>query len=898
MDKRQFNQQVKSLFDLCLDVTGVEAQQKIMQSSEYSDDVKVRVRSLLKHQNNDGSLLEQSIIETAKHGLNSYSVQTGDIIEQYLLINPIGEGGQGEVWLAQRNDGEFNHNVAIKFIKISHNEKELQRFQSERELLASLQHGNIAGLIGGGRLNDRLYMIMEWVDGVPLIQYLEKKSLSLPQTLKLFLQICQAVSFAHSKGIIHRDIKPSNILVDKQGAIKLLDFGIAKTVDAEVTQNQSATMMTLAYSSPEQIKGQTISTATDIYALGLILYELLTNHRAQNHTAESAAEYVRIISDITPVKPSLAKPEPGHSFPIKKLQGDLDNLVMMSIRKEPERRYKNVDAFIIDIENYLQKKPLLASGDSWTYKTSKLLKRNPLTSMLVIAVLAFLIGLPIIMYDASVKLKAETQKATEQAEIANATSDFITTLLKSATPLANKGEDLNMADVMKQAEQDLLAGSIKNPQVEVKLYRIFASIQHSLENNPKSIKHYQKAADISEQLGNYEGQLSSLGQKAVMYFFNNEVDNGNEAFRQADEVSKKVTNPVELAWHNLRKSTNEYKKGNYQLALDLAQNALDEMQARNNKNPEILGRIYNELAIATSEFDMEKSLPYRDKALKYAEIFHGKLHPIYLSRTSNKIYSLLKLDRYDEAEVLLVEAMELCEKLFTKDHPKYAFLLSHVTGLHLKQGEYDKAKKSRIQANALFKKFYGDISFNHVFGVTALGDIYEAQGKYIEAKKLYQRAIEIRTTLDANNLIRIVKPQKYLARLMVKTGDYKAALDLISYVIEVHDKHKKNNLYNYIIKAAAIIGDGDVRSQCQLGMKQLSGLLPELNTKPVSNWEPMLAEIWIAELAMKCKSITIAKKNIISGFEKSKKVYKQDSIGQKLIAKRVTNVLEKINTSL
>jgi serine/threonine-protein kinase len=891
MDKKVFNQHVKSLFDSCMDVTDAEAQRKIIQSSEFSDDVKIRVTNLLKHQDNDDSLIEQSIIETTKHGLNTYSVQAGDSIEHYQLINPIGEGGQGEVWLAQRNDGEFNHNVAIKFIKVSHNEKELQRFQSERELLASLQHANIAGLIGGGKLNDRLYMIMEWIDGIPLIEYLKQNTLTLSQTLKLFLQICQAVSFAHSKGIIHRDIKPSNILVDKQGTVKLLDFGIAKTINADVTQNQSATMMTLAYSSPEQIKGQTVSTATDVYALGLILYEMLTNHRAQNHTTESAAEYIRIISDITPVKPSMAEPEEKNRFPVKKLQGDLDNLVMMSIRKEPERRYKNVDAFINDIQNYLQKKPLLASGDSWSYKTSKLLKRNPLASMLTAAVLVFLIGLPIIMYDASIKLKAESQ-------IANATSEFITTVLKSATPLVNKGEDLNMADVMQQAEKDLLAGTVKNPKVEAKLYRIFASIQHSLENNPKSIEYYQKAADISKKLGDYEGQLSSLGQKAVMYFFNNDVENGNEAFRQADKVSKKVNNPVELAWHNLRKSTNEYTKGNYQLALDLAQNALDEMQSRNNNNPEILGRIYNELAIATSEFSNEKSLPYRDKAIEYAEIFHGKLHPIYLSRTGNKIYSLLKIDRYDEAEKLLAEAMPLAEKLFTKDHPKYAFLLAKVTELQFKQGEYEKAEETRKQANDLFIKFYGDVSFNHVFGVTVLGEIYEAQGKNIEAKKLYLRAIEIRTTLDANNLIRLAKPQKNLARLMVKTGDYKAALDLINHVIEVHEKYKKDNLYNHITKAAAIIGDGNDSSQCQLGMKQLAGLLPDLKTKPVTNWEPMLAEIWVAEIAMKCGNTAIAKNYILPGFEKSKQVYKQGSIGQKLIANRTNNVLEKIRTSL
>lgn len=889
MANKEFGQQVKALFDLCIDSTP-EQYQSIIDKSDFSEKVKTRVTSLLHHQLQDDSHLTKTIVDTAQLGLGVSSVKSGDVIEQYTLIKSIGEGGQGEVWLAHRNDGEFEHNIAIKFIKLSHNDKELKRFQNERELLASLQHHNISGLIGGGKHEDRLYMLMEWIDGTPLIEYLEQP-LSLKQTLNIYLQICKAVSFAHRKGVIHRDIKPSNILVTQDGVVKLLDFGIAKPFDADITKTQSQAMMTLAYSSPEQINGDLLTTATDIYALGLVLYELLTNHRAQQQTTDSAVEYIRMIADETPIIPSKVNEPELTKFSSNQLKGDLDNLVMMAIRKEPDRRYKTVDELINDIDNYLDSKPLKASGDSFTYKTSKLFKRNPLASMLTAIVLGFLIGLPIVMYQASLKLKFQSEKATQQAQIANATTEFITTVLKSATPLVNKGEDLNMADVMKQAEEELLSGSVKNPHVEYKLYRIFASIQHSLENNPKSIEHYQKAADISEQLGDYEGQLSSLGQKAVMYFFNNEVDNGNEAFRQADEVSKKVNNPVELAWHNLRKSTNEYTKGNYHFARDLAQNALDEMQARGNKNPEILGRIYNELAIATSEFNMEASLPYRDKALEYAEIFHGKLHPVYLGRMSNKLYSLIKLDRFEEAEILLAKAMDLCEKLVTKDHPKYAFLLSHKTGIHLKQGEYEKAELSRTQANVLFKKFYGEISFNNVFGVTALGDIYEAQGKYIEAKNLYQRAIEIRTTLDANNLIRIAKPQKYLARLMVKTGEYKGAIDLIDHVIKVHDQYKKDNLNNYLIKAAAIIAAGQDRSQCQLGMQTALDIIPQLEEMPEFNWERMLNELWIGELAHRCDNYELANEYLNLGLNKSKTVYKQGSIGQMLIEQRVKALL-------
>ncbi len=890
MNKKEFGKQVKVLFDQCLDMSP-DQQHEIIDGSQYNDTIKKRVHSLLNHQHNGDFHLTQSIVDTAKHGLGISSIKTGDVIEKYRLLSPIGEGGQGEVWLAQRDDGEFNHKVAIKFIKLTHNRKELQRFQTERELLASLQHANIAGLIGGGKFEDRLYMVMEWIDGVPLIEYLKHHTLNLIQTLKLFLQICQPVSYAHSQGIIHRDIKPSNILVTHDGVVKLLDFGIAKTLDADVTQAQSDAMMTLAYSSPEQINGRAVSTATDVYALGLILYELLTNHRAQNQTTESAAEYIRFISDVTPVKPSVVETEEKPKFSAKKIQGDLDNLVMMAIRKEPQRRYKNIDALITDVNHYLQSKPLLASGDSFRYKTSKLLKRNPIASLLTITVIGFLIALPIIMYKASLKLETQSQKATQQARIADATTDFMSTLLKSATPLANKGEDLNMLDVMRQAEQKLIVGSVKHPKVQVKLYRIFASIQHSLENNPKSIEHYQKAIDISEQIGDYEGQLSALGQQAVMYFFNNEVEKGNLAFEKADKVSKKVTDAEELAWHKLRKSTNEYKKGNYQLAMDLAQGALDDMADQKNDDPEILGRIYNELAIALSEFDMEKTLPLRDKAIKYAEIFHGKMHPVYVGRLGNKIYSLLKLDRFEEADKLLVQALQISEKLFTKDHPDYAYLLAKIAESHFKQGEYLQAKNIRIEANLLFEKFYGTVSFNHAFGLNVLAEIYATLGNHIEAKSLYQKTIQIRNELDKTNLIRIATVESNLARMLVKTGEYQQAHDLIEQVIKIYSQNNKDNLYNYITRAAAFIGNGDDIIQCQLGLKQLKNLAPILKVKSDTNWKRMLAEVWIGEIAMKCDDVDTSKTFLNAGLKKSKIIYKPNSLGQKLIEQRVKLLL-------
>ncbi len=447
-DNKPFNKQVKDLFDLCADAD-FQQQKSILANSAVSGKVKQMVTSLLNFQDDENSHLTGTIKKSIDLSLGEETLKAGAIIDQYKLVKPIGAGGQGEVWLAQRNDGEFTHQVAIKFIKISHNQKELSRFQTERELLASLRHANIAQLIGGGTYqNNRLYMILEWVDGLSIIDYARKDLTTIKDYLLCFSQLCEAVSFAHSNGIIHRDIKPSNIIVTTDGTVKLLDFGIAKSMETEVTNTKSEMMMTFAYSSPEQINGQPVSTATDIYALGLILYELLTCKQAQDHTTESPADMIRSITDITPALPSRVDPDTGLNFVPKQLQGDLDNLVMMAIRKEPVRRYATVKELVADIQNYLSSKPLVASGDSLSYKFIKLIKRNRAASVFATIVLGFLLALPIYMYQTNLEIK-------NQRDIAKETSDFLINILKGASPLGVNGKETKLSDVLAQGERQI-----------------------------------------------------------------------------------------------------------------------------------------------------------------------------------------------------------------------------------------------------------------------------------------------------------------------------------------------------------------------------------------------------------------------------------------------------------
>ena len=272
------SRQIRQLFDLCIDLPTKE-QVAFIQAADFPQTVKQKVLRLLKHQNSDLDISGQ-LLDAVKSGLRIEDLKKGDVLNEFELIKLIGRGGQGDVWLARRVDGQFEQQVAVKILKPIYQQREEQRFLAERSLLAQLSHPHIAQLISGGHYADkRHYMVLEWVDGSDLLAYAQQHSLALKKRLRLFMQVCEAVAYAHQNGIIHRDIKPSNVMVDKNGVVKLLDFGVAKSKDINITETQHDQMLTMAYASPEQLKGEKVSTVTDVYSLGLLLYELLTGQR-------------------------------------------------------------------------------------------------------------------------------------------------------------------------------------------------------------------------------------------------------------------------------------------------------------------------------------------------------------------------------------------------------------------------------------------------------------------------------------------------------------------------------------------------------------------------------------------------------------------------------------------
>ena len=306
----------------------------------------------------------------------------------YEIVREIGRGGRGEVFLARRADREFEKQVAVKLVRAGL-DTEARRFLQERQILARLEHPNVARLLDGGATPDgRPYLVMEYVDGVPITAYCAAHKLSAEECCRLFLAVCAAVEYAHRNLIVHRDIKPGNILVDEAGTPKLLDFGIAKLLESEGGETTAAARpLTPHYASPEQISGAAITTATDVYMLGEVLFELLTGRRAHRISSTAPGELERVIC-LTPVeRPSEARPEWR-----KKLAGDLDNIVLRALHKDPQRRYGSVEQLADDLRRYLEGRPVKARPDTLGYRFRKLVGRYPATAS-VAALLVISIGL-------------------------------------------------------------------------------------------------------------------------------------------------------------------------------------------------------------------------------------------------------------------------------------------------------------------------------------------------------------------------------------------------------------------------------------------------------------------------------------------------------------------------
>ena len=393
---------VEAVFEQALEISSQERSVLLRNSCGDDDDLRREVELLLDSHSRAGTFLDSSELFLSSDEFQENGDLGGQMIDHYRIIREIGRGGMGAVYLAERADAAYQKRVAIKLIKRGMDtDSVLRHFHNERQILANFDHPNIARLFDGGTTENGLpYFVMEYVEGVPIDEYCNRHDLPILERLKLFREVCAAVSYAHGHLVIHRDIKRSNILVTAQGLPKLLDFGIAKILQQGDGPEPLVTMtglrlMTPEYASPEQVRGEPVTTASDVYSLGVVLYELLTGSSPYRFTSRAPRDVERAITEQEPTRPSTAAPDSNRKSAIanrRSLRGDLDNIILMALRKEPERRYQSVEQFSEDIRRHLELRPVLARKDTVRYRATKFIRRNKAAVAAAALVLISLVG--------------------------------------------------------------------------------------------------------------------------------------------------------------------------------------------------------------------------------------------------------------------------------------------------------------------------------------------------------------------------------------------------------------------------------------------------------------------------------------------------------------------------
>lgn len=723
----------------------------------------------------------------------------------YELISQIGAGGMGTVWLARRTDDTFERWVAVKLIKRGMDTEEiLHRFRTERKVLAHLDHPNILQVFDGGATEDgRPYLVMELVQGTPIDAYCRSNKLDVPQRIELLRQACLAVHFAHQHLVVHRDLKPSNILVTDQGVLKLLDFGIAKvlhedavpfTIPATV---ESVRLLTPKYASPEQIRGEAVTTTTDVYSLGVILFELLTGAEPYELTTRSRSEYERAICGQEPRKPSTAASCGGASgaggaFAAgdvhrlrRVLSGDLDTIVLKALQKESNRRYASTQEFADDLQRYLANEPVRARRDSLGYRAGKFLRRNragvaAATSVLVVLLAASGWSTTQYLEARSARIVAEQERHT-----AREISTFVQQLLSSIDPQFALGRDTSvLREALDRAAQRLATERFSNPKVAAELHITIGNAYHNIGENATAEFHLRQGLMLQDGLPEGE-ELMKARTKIKLASLLHDMSHFAEAetlLRDALHVQQRALGRecVEAA-ETLRMLGSLLEQTDAGDAEACFREAL-EIQRRTvgAESADVARTLYS-----LAQFLRNRSRPgeaeqlHRD-ALAIHQKVCGPDHPNVIPMALGLGILLRTNGQFEAAEGQMLDAVRICRKNLSSDHPQLLNVQSNLAALYQDMGRHEDAEQMYRETLDMERRKHGPWHVN--VGTTAnnLGTLLYKMGRLQEAEVLIGEAMEAyRETLGANHYWVSVLLNT-LARISESLGDFEAADGYVS----------------------------------------------------------------------------------------------------------------------
>jgi eukaryotic-like serine/threonine-protein kinase len=507
--------QIEAIVDQALALPFEEQNKFIDQQCNDSLELKREVTRLLKSINNSEGWLENSDeikkdfeLSMRSDELESESSLIGEQVDRYRILEKIGRGGMGTVYLSERADDAYHSQAAIKILRRGLDTEDiLTRFRTERQILARLNHPNITHILDGGITSDGLpYFVMEYIKGKPITEYCNEKNLSLKVRLELFIQICDALQYAHKNLVIHRDLKPCNILVTDEGQVKLLDFGIAKVLADDFSDEtlpditrQDQIIFTPEYASPEQIQGNPISTASDIYTLCIVLYELLTGSRPYTLKGLNRSEMVEKLKTINLERPSkVIKKDPKSPLSHTGIKDEIDNIIFKGIRFNSQNRYESVEQLRNDIHNYLEDRPVLAKGDSRKYHFKKFIYRNRRgVSLAALSVLIMISGVLGTVWQAN-QTRLEAERALAATERVGAVKNFLINMITASNPWENPNNPQTARGLIDQGALAVEDGLSDQPELAAELYGVIGASYQGMREDLLAKEYLSRAMELME----------------------------------------------------------------------------------------------------------------------------------------------------------------------------------------------------------------------------------------------------------------------------------------------------------------------------------------------------------------------------------------------------------------
>ena len=764
--------EIEALFEELLDMPTIDCEKRLAKLRTRDRGLSDAVEKMLRAAEDEsfleagaGSLSEEAIKDIFQHVDRHQNLNDPDApnaartIGRYELDRHLGSGGMSEVWLAHRADDSLQQTVAVKLLHPFLGREAEQRFVRERNVLAALQHDGIARILDAGiATGDPAYLVLEYVDGTSITDYCRENALGLTQVLQLFQQICDAVEFAHRQLVVHRDIKPSNVLVTADGKVKLLDFGIAKLIDD--SQDRALTRsgvfpMTPEYAAPEQIRGDAISTATDVYALGGLLYEMLTGKRPFDTSGMTPLDAAKLVFDTDPERPSTQAEERSWQAA---LRGDLDAIILKSLQVLPGQRYGSVAEFSADIHRFLSGLPVNARPAGPVYRFAKFLKRNrtPLLigTVVVVAIVASLANMMI-------------QREREKIQIArfNSAGTALFGLFELIDPELTPGKQLSPTSMLDYFSEQLSAIDI-GPQAKVDLLRV-------------------------------------LG---VMYNRLGEYDRGESLLREAVETAQRTLDPSNSTIGQTMSSLGHYlsRQGSLAQAEEYQRDALMVLTRTGDTGHWILRTKY-ELAktLALQGRHQEALALHKESVDGYPDLQRTDPRPStpreFIEAQNGLARMYIAMSTPHQALPVLQSAVENAATHLESNHPELGRALEGIADVNLASGNADTAREALTRALSIFREAYPN--GHHAVGRTmvSIAGIEADVGNRAEAMHLVKDALSVWHGIGEGTPLQMAERYRVRADFELDQGNFDIALQFQRMAVEQRNRAHESNRHRSVI---------------------------------------------------------------------------------------------------